>query len=879
MAFTADGPVMSVVLAPRAHVEDILAVLGDYSAVGMLDEFVCIDAAEVRGPSVAATRIAGGRADPVVLQQLLTQQRYRRVRVVVLVPVRAPAQARVPLAVEQTVEQIVRTASMGAPVTLLRLLLTGAGAASASADPALVLEGWHNLLIAPEDSPSPDLGTTLLDGRTDPLDVARHIAPVIAGAAGLWAGLGSTPFDRLEVLPGQTVRAVRGFYRRLDSTEIENRLRTQLFTPTGQLPLPHGGQVPVVYAEDPALAAQSMARALWTKHRDVLRGARPPLESSPAQTISIWAALKMFTRFMWAALRRAPSTWLSAMIGSVSAAAASTVQSAVFGRTDSAFAVVASPQLANWQELARSAEEMSAALEGGAEQHARADLTPLWTDFINAALTLADGGRRSTGLEPVQVGAGVGVLARCADVMPSSTEQFSAIPASLAAVIEAGSVEAVDVLGVADLRDRLHRAYADPAAGVEARHAGADLDRWQTSVAGSYGWQVAAILADFLTRARGEVSDLVGKIRSAADAISTDERLRRRQRTIALILKTFSCAGAGIVVALVAGAALAWLRWPFALTCAGALVAVYVALTLVLFLWAQRDLFAALNLRESQITQIEALQANLRSALTDLRRLSMAYGQLLAWSRALAALLRAPFGVLDAPAPPEPLLDGLPRSTASAAATPAPEHADVTLRRIQQRLYHLGWLTRPWDALLAAAGSEVRDDPQTLLTMPGSGSGSALDRWSFALACGQLSGHGAGALWQQAQHILADPASAIGENLTATVTLADGSRVSAEKFSAGMTRPRRDRPAAFDASLFTATALTAGRSQVLIDEPVVVQRGLGYLATVIQASEGLPVYDFVLSAPPPEPARGDAGEPTTALAPADRDTPPGDLVF
>jgi hypothetical protein len=878
MVSRADASVLTVLLAPGRPVEEILAVLADYSAVGMLDPYVCIHDADVGPASVPATVITSGRAEPVLLQQLLTGQRYSRVRVVVLVPVTA-AHARTPLALEQAVEQLVRTASMGAPITLLRLLLSGAGNPSTPDDSGLVLEGWHNLVIAAEDSPGPELGAALLDRHTDPLEVARHVAPVVAGVAGLWAGIDSTPFDRLDVLPGQTVRVVRGFYRRLDTADIENRLRAELFSPTGRLPLPHGGQIQVVYADDPALAAQTMARALWTKHRDVLRGPRLPLKTAPEHAISIWSAVKMFLRFIAAALRRAPSAWFSAMIGSVSAAVASTVQSAVFGRDDSAFAVVASPELAGWQELARSAEEMSIALDdGSAQQQARSDLGPLWTDFVNGALTLADGGRRSTGLEPVKVGAGVGVLQRCADVIPGAAERFSAIPASLAAVIETSSVDAVDVLGVASLRDRLHRTYADPAAGVEARHAGADLDRWQSTVATSYGWQVAEILADFVNRARGDVTDLVDRIRAAAGEVSTDERLRRRQRTIALILKTFSWAVAGVAVTLAAAATMHWVRWPFALTCAGMLIAVYVVVTAMLFVVIQRDLFATLNLQESQIGQLEAMQTNLQAALTDLRRLSMAYGQFLAWSRAVGAVLRAPFGVLHAAVPPEPMLTGLPRSTAVAAAAPRPESADTAVRRIQQRLFGMGWLTQPWEALLNAARGESGDGSQSLLSMPGTGSGSALDRWSGALASGRATGGGADALWQQAQRIFTDPASGIGATLTGTVVRVDGTPVPADQFSAGMTQPRRGRPAPFDASLFTDAALTAGRAAVLVDEPIVRPRGLGYTAAVIQASDGLPTYDFALFAPAAGSPQG-AGEHSTTVSPPDRDVPPGDLVF
>ena len=128
---------------------------------------------------------------------------------------------------------------------------------------------------------------------TGPLDFAQRTAPVIAGVAGLWAGLEQTPFDTLEILPGQTVRAVRAFYRRLDSSEVEERLRAQLFDPAGRLPLPRGGEVPVVYVED-----VRRPRRPWPGRcgpsTETCSAARDFPWGLGAQAISIWAALKMF---------------------------------------------------------------------------------------------------------------------------------------------------------------------------------------------------------------------------------------------------------------------------------------------------------------------------------------------------------------------------------------------------------------------------------------------------------------------------------------------------------------------------------------------------------------------------------------------------------
>ena len=849
MSAPASRPALTVFLVPALRAEDILGVLGDYAAAGMLATFAWVDAAVLFGNSVPATLVRDGRSEPVVLQQLLTAQRYERVRLVVLVPLEAPPNARVPLAAEQALEQVGRAASMGAEITLLRLLITADPAASAGPDPALVLEGWHNLLIASEDSPGPGLGSTMVDRLTDPVDLARHVAPVICGVTGLWAGVESTPFDTLEVLPGHTIRAVRAFYRQLDTAAVEEWLRAQLFGPTGRLPLPHGGQVPVVYVEDTQLAAQTMARALWTKHRDVLRGPRLAMERSARQAISALAALKMVLKFFGAALRRAPSAWLSSAVGSVSSVVAATVQNTVFGTSESAFAVVAGPQTGGWQELGRSADAMSTALGGqaDAEHRVRPNLSPLWSDFVNGALTLADGGRRVAGLEPVSVGSAVGVLRACADVAPGAAQRFSAIPASLAAVIGMDSVEPADVLGVAALRERLHRAYADPVFGVEARHAADDLDRWQARTAKSYTWQAAAILVDFLGRARAEVTTLVGEIRSAENADSENARLRRRQKTVGLVLKTSGWALFVAFAVLFGAAEFGWLTWPLTLACGGALLGIYLVLALALFLLVQRDMFAEINLTESRRGELETKQANLRSALQDLSRLSMAYGQLMAWSRAVGALLRAPFGDMrQGSAAARPPIFGLPRSTQVAVAAPAPEQADTALHALERRLYRLGWLTRPWQQVLTAAAAESRDDPATLLAMPGIGSGSALDRWSVAFATGKVSAAGADALWDGVARMFDDPAGGVGEDLAGTVVLCDGTKVTAAQFGAGMTEHRSGPAAPFDASLFTHAAVTAGKSAVAIDSGVATRRGLGYRAAVVQASDGLPAYDYAI---------------------------------
>jgi hypothetical protein len=875
---------LTVLVIPPAHADELVGILVDYSAAGLLDNFVWVAAADAHGPSAPATSVRDGLSEPVVLQQLLTGQRYDRIRVAVLVPADAPAEQRAPLAAEQYVEQVARTSAMGAQITLLRLLLTGGDAGPSQSSHAIVLEGWHNLLVAPEDSAGPGLAAVPWGRLGEQLDLAQRAASAIAAAAGLWMGVDQTPFDTLEILPGETVRAVRGFYRGLDTAAVEEQLRDTLFDPAGRLPLPRGGQTPVLYVEDAAAASQTMARALWTKHRDVLRSPRLGVGGVGAQAISIIAALKMFLRFMGGALRNAPSAWLSAVKGSVTSAVASTVQATAFGGRDSAFAVVTADKAANWQDLGRSAESLDAAIGGGiGEGHmAQQDLSPLWNDFINGALTLADGGRRAGGMEPIQVGAGIGVLAQAADVVPSRAERFSAIPTSLAAVIGVTEVEPADVLSAQDLRERLQRAYSDPAAGVEARGTATELDGWLQRRSKSYAWQVGSILTDFLGRARQEVGQLGEQIQRAASELGLDERLRARQKAISVILATLTWATLGVVLVLVGFASIGWISWKYTMITGGVLLGLYVVFSLGFFLFSQRDLFAAMNLRASQQEQLETMQANLHTALRDVSRLSTAYGQLLSWSRALGPVLRAPFGPAPAGRAVAPqIVDGWPRCAQVGVADPGSDRAADAAHDIQRRLYPLGWLTQPWQAMVFDAAAKLREEPEMLYRMPGSGTSSGLDRWSAAVSSGSVQSSGADALWARVEQMFADN-DGVGAALTGSVLIpSTGTHVAADQFGAGVLNHRAGHSAPFDTSTFTNSATTAGRSAVAIDSAFVTRVGLGYQAVVVQASDGVPPYDFTLFEIPMEFASGVDDETTTLISRGERrDEPPGeDLVF
>jgi hypothetical protein len=129
--------------------------------------------------------------------------------------------------------------------------------------------------------------------------------------------------------------------------------------------------------------------------------------------------------------------------------------------------------------------------------------------------------------------------------------------------------------------------------------------------------------------------------------------------------------------------------------------------------------------------------------------------------------------------------------------------------------------------------------------------------------------------------MFAEEHSRVADELTGTVLVPGlGRHVPVQQFGAGITEHRRGRAAPFDASLFSHAATTAGRSAVAIDETAVARRGLGYRAVVVQASDGLPPYDFAIFEPRVSVAPRGEDDVTLVSGRERRDVPPRqDMVF
>lgn len=857
--------VLTVFLAAHGPADGVRDVLTDLSAAGLLDPFLWIDESDATSgvAAVTATSVVSGAACTVAVQEVLASTRVTRIRLCVLVPFIDGAQA-VQVDSERAVADMLVANSGGAQLVRLRMILTRGGV-GVREPAALALAGWHNLLIAPEDSNGPGMGHVSLPATTDPVLIGRNAAPVVAGVAGLWAHAQHTPFDDLHVVPGDAIRLVRSFYRRLETSAAEHDLRERVLDIGGPLPLPLDAGGSVVYVEDVPLATEMMAHNLWNKHGGMLVGSRVPRPVDEGSTaIGLWRSIVMFFSFLGSALRNAPMAFYNRVSTGISGVVASTVNSTIFGRDSSAYTIVVNGigpdgRSVKWPEFSDASRQMMTALDPGTESrhHAAAtDLSRLWSDYCSGALTLADAGQRSQGLPPVQVGAHRGVIRAAGDIVPGRAQRFTDVPGIIAANTGVSGLDAHDVLAISDFRNQLRELEPDQVLGLEARRTESSVAAWAQTIRRSYGFTFGEILADRMQTTRNEVSALLTKLGATAGTDDQSERIQARQRSLARWAQIITLLA--VVIMGVAGylANRGTVEWShFALIVVVAILVWFFSL-FVLFNRSQQELFQLINQLRRAAAEAEANQANLYTALRDLDRLSAAYRQHVSWSAALGAFLAEPLGKAPARSGSTRQISwGLPRSAAIGSARPELSRIVEVAERLRSELFTVGWMTSPWDELTRVAGDhlgtlglDVRQSPELLYAKQGWGSGSALDEWSGKLAGDEIARGGADVVWNRALAELGGSRVSLISELVSAVEVrdADQTRVQTlDGFIAGVGDAGEIAQSGhFDRTLLTDVAATSGRAGVCGGRADHVRLGLGLIAVTTQFSEGLGREEF-----------------------------------
>lgn len=845
---------LTIFLAPIGVGDGVQAVLTDLSAAGLLEPFIWITQPSLTAQTQIMTQVKDGTSTDITVADIVSGPRLDVLRICVLVPLLGADEA-LRVDQERSVTEFLTSTLGAARVVRVRC---GLARAQASWPPSAVVavEGWHNIVVSPEDGRGPGLGHIQLPATTDPIDVGRHSAPVIAGLLGLWKNITHNPLDDSPALPGAVVRLARSYYRQIQAGGAETLLHRQLLAQNGTLPLPSDQRAQVVHVQDVSLAAGSMAEKLWNKHDSVLRGPRQSYDTHTPEKIGLGAAIRMFFGFLWAAIKNAPAAWYAQIIDSVSTTVAASLNKTMFG-DGSAYEVVVNGRTANgarvdWTTIADASSQLRSALASGpgTESHtARSDLSGLWLDYSRAALTLADAGARTSELPPVQVGANRGIIATAANIIPGPRECFTEIPGVIAANIDIVTVDSTDPMGITSLRDKLSDLEGTREHGVQARTTLTALSTWQRKHGHSFGVQVGRRLAEAFGTTYFEVGELLTKLSSPPDLgpqPTGNNRLARWVQITALVLIIVTATVTYLVID-------DRLRWWWAPVIIGAACISGFALCLRAFLRAQQEMFQLINKRTSLRNEREVDHQNLGAALRDLSRLSQAYGEYLAWSRALGAFLASPLGS-DQRRTHEsvPVSWGLPMSTAIAVATPDDGEVSSAVTYLRRDLFNPGWLSGPWTTLVHAAVSPASGDgdppaeSSPLWFQPGRASGSTLDQWSSELFDGHRQSSGAEGVWRRAQQMLRGPMSELADTLVGRIHVPGASPIPATEFLGGVDRPATP-TGYFDRALLTDLAVTSGAGAVSADHRTTARHGIGTICVATQLTDAFPV-DYLAGA-------------------------------
>ncbi|MGV1004892.1 MAG: hypothetical protein ACOYEV_09030 [Candidatus Nanopelagicales bacterium] len=693
-----------VVVAEAESGAGVLGVLRDWSAAGLLRPFLWVTPHQAQAVGrIAATAVSPGGIRRTSLEAFLAERgRLGLLRVCVLdqlsgVPL-------LPVGVE--VARRLAEAAPNGQVTRIHLLAIPIGAEVER--PYEVTDAWHRVVLAPEDRFSPADAADLIWAADDPTTRDMHMAAGLAGFAGLWQGLDSSPMDARKAPTGRLAMLGRGYFSKRDAALVSADLQSRLTDFSAGFPrtfrdgtaLPH-------FANEQAAVTQA-ANALLAAHDWVLASSRVSLAPPTGARLGILAALRMFLSFVWAAARNAPRDWLNRTIAEGEAAIAGFGQSVI--GVESVYSVVVRGRLADGS-LA-TAEQVDQALEATRSSSAAAahhEATPklglLWRDFLEVGLSLADGRARVAAVPQPTVGGVPGVVSSPAAIAAAPDLAFTRIPPEVAAELRVTAIAPPDLYRTETILTELGERRRRNIAPLDLGRVAAELRGWQRTVQlSSFAGQVGMSLAQRISQLRQQLADDEATLAGLGEPVESDDEFLVRQEKLARRMRVVLWIGLIYPTVLALGRWQDWLSHRTALLLAGFGLTLWLVVLAVMFVLLQRLLFMLLTRRGRAEEAGRTAQANLRSGLADLDQVIRAYGQFTYWASVLGAFAARPFGPEPTACPPPRQLTGeLPRSLQVGVVRPDPVAQAAADAAVRPLLYPQGWLEEPYRVLRALA--------------------------------------------------------------------------------------------------------------------------------------------------------------------------------
>ena len=732
----------------RAELHRFLGTLQDWSALGLVNDFVFIDADSqhfAQGPEcvyVSSGKTFSGRLSDVLAEL----SGIARVRMACISQV-AEGYSSIGYGkghrLFQTVEEAVPSAQMKR-MHVISVVEPQEWPFISHDD--LAWMGAHNVVLTTENSKSPSSGVTTIgvDQIAHPVGLT-HQSAALCSAIGLWLGETRTFVDD-EPPPGQgQLFALRTFTRHLSMTRVRSEILSQLVNMANGYPVPKAADRAVAKAADEKAEAKKMAEALLELH-DEIRPRKPAAFREVSNRENSFVSLvKYFFIFLAGAFRRTPK----ALLETAMSKAAQGAQQFLTGKEDAAIigtlngvrgvkedGKLSDPDALD-MELGRVLDSL---LEVGSEPKASDHEFPkFWKDFSHGALTLLDGMSRNSKLTLSQSNGDVLVLTRPESVAPNPREKF-VLSDSARHALGVNEVKANDI----DTSQILLRAIEEQTktgAGEASSLAveGNRLEDWYKKQRGSYVFEVGQAIVRNLEKTRTEIVRSFETILRSGGIGHELKKEEGAQEKIARNIVTLAAVFIAIGIAMPAFAFAEWVEWSTALWSLPVIGILWLATSLGYFYRAQNSVLKLLQQRENAAGQIATARKNLRNSLIDLRRQQFLYRQYVSWAQAISAFVWLPLGnAAQGDREDLEIGEGYCHNHQFGVLVPPAGVTEETSHKLRSNMFGIGWLEDPWERFINDVPKFpdqhlVQEDKEILYTDRAVSHRSVLAQWSEAV--------------------------------------------------------------------------------------------------------------------------------------------------
>ncbi len=699
-----------VVVAAPAGMRDVLGVLADWSATGLIGSFLWTDTVPdpeqttIRGLLVEDGLLSGCDIGRMVLDQSATIDEQR---CCVLVPATSGVEALNP-DVEAQLDRILSDAAGKAHKTRLRVIATD----GALKIPAQEINhvGWHNLIVAPEESTQPG-GHVALPTGVGLSGLTPLLASSVATLCGLWKDIPDSPLGALPISFSGDSRLFRPYVRFIDGTATQAQLEQAVLMPPVGNPRPSStkpGTRPT-YISDEESCIADFANRWWKAHEEHFRGGAERVRLDEQRRIGKLDAIKRFFTFLASMFN--PAAWLRSWLHSVDEGINQYIQQSLYG-SDSRFVVSSK---GNLQQRLDNLDDLDQRVP--AAHKTQFEATPafpeLWKDFSYTAMTLLDAGERGVTAEPAAVSGQPGVLR---DVAPCAPDEYFLVNTTLGLPPALQKIAPADAFEKADLVAIL----TEMAANGNSPLAAQELEReraWQDKIDKSFTAQIG-------TRFYQQSNSLIFGISQCLKALEANSELdqkrfditlkKTRTRLIVLLLIALLLLAAGAIIG-----ALAIIAWPVAATIMGAVFLGWLASSFAAFYSGMKPVFQEIERRRHIIPAQQVLTANLRADSRALRNTLVAYQQFKRWARIVTEFVNRPFGVsADGLNTSGQLIGGFPANVQIRELVLPEAEQNRVAAELDHSFHTVGWLSDPWDAVVSDVKNRLGPKAASQLDAP-----------------------------------------------------------------------------------------------------------------------------------------------------------------